>query len=551
MIRNTRAASKKRSVRARQPRRLPLARARRKPNFIVGRELVFALVGPVGIDFDPIYRALKDALSIVDFTCEEIRLSNLLHDVTRWSHLATITEEDKRIREHMAAGTAFRETAERDDALAVYAIGVIREHREDETGNPDVPRDRHAYVLRSLKRPEEVDTLRRIYGRRLFVIAATSPRESLVNSLATKIAASHHSAKANEYLSSANQLIQTDEKEQDKPRGQNLRDTFPKADLFISVRPNTLYKASIARFVEAIFGYPFHTPHREELGMYHAQASALRSADLGRQVGAAITTLDGDVVSVGTNEVPKAGGGLYWDGDQPDQRDFKTGRDSSVQLRQQVLGDVLDRLQHAKWFKKPYSDKPISELILSALAVKNAPLKGSQLMAGIEFMRAVHAEMAAIINAARRGISVDKCVMYSTTFPCHDCAKHLVAAGISKVFYIEPYAKSLATHLYPDSVAVDPVVLRNDVVNFVPFFGIAPRQYIDLFTMPTAETEGYGRKDESTGVITEWNSGPPSPSLPPRCLQYSYSFYVALEQAEATDLRNFLIHKGITFERRN
>ena len=73
--------------------------------------------------------------------------------------------------------------------MAVYAISVIREEREKKTENPDVPRDRHAYILRSLKRPEEIDTLRRIYGRRLYIIAATAPREILVSSLATRITA--------------------------------------------------------------------------------------------------------------------------------------------------------------------------------------------------------------------------------------------------------------------------------------------------------------------------------------------------------------------------
>ena len=300
------------------------------------------------------------------------------------------------------------------------------------------------------------------------------------------------------------------------------------------MRPGGQFKVSIIRFVEALFGHPFHTAHREELGMYYAHAAALRSADLGRQVGAAIMTEDGDVVSVGTNEVPKAHGGQYWVGDDPDLRDFRLGRDPSVQLRQQILGDIIDRLKQDNWLDGAHRTKSTSELIRLALTERNAPLKGSQLMAGVEFMRAVHAEMAAIINAARRGISIDTCVMYSTTFPCHDCAKHIVASGISRVYYIEPYAKSLATHLYPDSVVVDPATSRADVVSFLPFIGIAPRQYIELFTMPVRDREGYERKSETTGVITEWNPGPPAPPVWPRVLQYSYNFYVALEAAEWT-----------------
>ena len=55
--------------------------------------------------------------------------------------------------------------------------------------------------------------------------------------------------------------------------------------------------------------------------MFQAAAAMRRSAELGRQVGAAICTKAGDVVTVGTNEVPKAGGGLYWEGDEPDARE--------------------------------------------------------------------------------------------------------------------------------------------------------------------------------------------------------------------------------------
>jgi cytidine deaminase len=89
--------------------------------------------------------------------------------------------------------------------------------------------------------------------------------------------------------------------------------------------------------------------------------------------------------------------------------------------------------------------------------------------------------MAALTDAARRGVSVDGGIMFVTTFPCHLCARHIVAAGISKVIYIEPYAKSLAAELYPDSISVDGEQKGSKQVPFLPFVGIAPRQYMDLF----------------------------------------------------------------------
>lgn len=64
--------------------------------------------------------------------------------------------------------------------------------------------------------------------------------------------------------------------------------------------------------------------------------------------------------------------------------------------------------------------------------------------------------MAALLDAARRGVSVAGNQMFSTTFPCHNCARHIVGAGVREVVYREPYEKSLAGALHPDAIAVDP-----------------------------------------------------------------------------------------------
>src|SRR5439155_12870624 len=72
----------------------------------------------------------------------------------------------------------------------------------------------------------------------------------------------------------------------------------------------------------------------------------------------------------------------------------------------------------------------------------------------IEYGREVHAEMAALTDAAKRGTSVRGCVLYCTTFPCHECARLIVSAGIARVVYIEPYPKSKVAELYEDSIGL-------------------------------------------------------------------------------------------------
>lgn len=51
----------------------------------------------------------------------------------------------------------------------------------------------------------------------------------------------------------------------------------------------------------------------------------------------------------------------------------------------------------------------------------------------------VHAEQNAVADAARRGSSLEGCIVYVTHYPCINCAKILSAAGISEVRYREDY----------------------------------------------------------------------------------------------------------------
>ena len=51
----------------------------------------------------------------------------------------------------------------------------------------------------------------------------------------------------------------------------------------------------------------------------------------------------------------------------------------------------------------------------------------------------IHAEINAIIYAAKNSVSLENSTLYVTMSPCHDCAKFIVAAGIKEVVYDELY----------------------------------------------------------------------------------------------------------------
>jgi dCMP deaminase len=51
----------------------------------------------------------------------------------------------------------------------------------------------------------------------------------------------------------------------------------------------------------------------------------------------------------------------------------------------------------------------------------------------------IHAEMNAIIWAARKGISIENATIYVTLEPCSECSKNLIASGIKKIVYDKGY----------------------------------------------------------------------------------------------------------------
>jgi deoxycytidylate deaminase len=157
------------------------------------------------------------------------------------------------------------------------------------------------------------------------------------------------------------------------------------------------------------------------------------------------------------------------------------------------------------------------------LVLKKAYLKDSQLFDVIEFGRAVHAEMAAISQAARTGTSVQGGRLFCTTFPCHICARHIVAAGVSEVVFIEPYEKSRALELFSDSISVDGTTSTTNRTNFKPFVGVAPRRYLDFFEMR-------GRRKSSDGKILDFNERSAEPPIRASVFACVYEETFAIER---------------------
>ncbi|MGH7626993.1 MAG: hypothetical protein ACREOJ_16960 [Gemmatimonadaceae bacterium] len=275
----------------------------------IGPELFFGIVGPIGTDLDTLCDLLSESLQMVGYDCYPIRLIALLRDLPGWRNLPSspVTEY---YRSAMDAGNDFRVQLKDGAALVALAIQFLSSNlRPKQTGAEHTPLERQAFVFRSLKHPREIEILRQTYGPAFFLIGAYSPKETRTENLARKIAGSEVTEPLPEHRHYAQELIARDENESGVEFGQAVRDSFPQADVFVDVsRPRKEVRTALDRFIELVFGYPFHTPTRAEYGMFHAYASALRSSAMGRQVGAALCNSEGDLIALGTNEVPKAFG---------------------------------------------------------------------------------------------------------------------------------------------------------------------------------------------------------------------------------------------------
>ena len=113
--------------------------------------------------------------------------------------------------------------------------------------------------------------------------------------------------------------------------------------------------------------------------------------------------------------------------------------------------------------------------------------------------------MDALLACGRTGRSTRAAVLYTTTFPCHNCCRHIIAAGIAKVIYIEPYAKSKAFGLHNDAISTGGGELgaHGSQIPFQPFQGAGPRRFFDLFSLKLST--GYPIERKKDGKLIAWD----------------------------------------------
>lgn len=244
----------------------------------------------------------------------------------------------------------------------------------------------------------------------------------------------------------------------------------------------------LSRLVSIILHNQIHRPTVDESAMHAAYSAQLQSSCLSRQVGASLIDERGNIVATGTNEVPKAGGGVYGEDAAPGgienrcafcDNGGKGPYCSNNRQQNALIEDVVRALLGG--------EISADEMQIKLVAVRKTPLGGL-----LEFSRSVHAEMDALLSAGRSGVSTIGSRLFVTTYPCHYCARHIVSAGVYEVQYIEPYPKSRAIDLHGDAIESVPE-------NWVPPKRLSRHDQV-LGLRKRASQHGMTEKPQATGA---------------------------------------------------
>lgn len=454
-------------------------------------ELIVALIGPVASGVSTTAAILKKKLES-DYGYDVPEIIKVSDFIRQNVGLVSISLSNnslaERINSYQDAGNRLREKYGHEilAKLAIRRISSVR-HADGfakvsagDKDEKDVPVPmRRVLIIDSIKHPEEIDQLREIYGNIFWVVGVSAADHVREKRLAA----------AGVDPAQVSAILRRDMGEKAE-FGQKVRKAFANADFFIrndeENRDNI--HSNLDRFLEVLFGTAIRNPTNEESAMFHAATAASRSACMSRQVGAALMGETGELISVGWNDVPKFGGGLYGD-----EREVGVADDRCYRWRENICHNDFEKALIQERIvdgikielRKKAASAPLEKGVkqvpvqLTDDEIRHA-IESSGISSLIEFSRAIHAEMAAILTVARdKRHSLQNSTMVVTTYPCHNCARHIVAAGIKAVIYIEPYEKSLAIKLHPDAISEDE--RDRGKVHFKQFQGFAPRHILDLF----------------------------------------------------------------------
>ncbi len=436
-------------------------------------ELILGICSPIGSNKDIVVNAIKKRLKSYKYEVEIIKLSKFIekYNTNSFNSQREETKAYTKLMHKIDGGDSLRRNYN-NNILLELAIQKIREDR-GELETTSVKSRRICYIIDSLKNIDELKLLRSIYRELFYVFSIFSPETERIDKLIEKGLSKPE----------AERIISTDDFE-GILHGQDVRNTFVEADFFVRISETNKQQIEekIAKYLHLIFESEIVTPHDHEIAMYFAKSAAGNSACLSRQVGASITDNNNVTIATGWNDVPKFKGNLYRDIDKNATRCKDLKYCSNETYKNEIFNEINDEIikkLNTTIFNDHFNLMQQKENLISDIKdiIENSKFKDV-----IEYSRSIHAEMHAIIIGSQ--LTGNKMIggsLFCTTYPCHNCARHIILAGIKNVYYIEPYKKSLGILLHEDSLTEDEN--NKDKVRILLYDGVAPRRYLDFFSM--------------------------------------------------------------------
>src|SRR3990167_28837 len=196
----------------------------------------------------------------------------------------------------------------------------------------------------------------------------------------------------------------------------------------------------------------------------------------------------------------------------------KLGIDTKSPITLEILKGLLPKLLKITTDRK----HTFIDSNLLTIQSKNSLSDISRFIGGLlDFHPCTHAEISAIIDAAKLGVSVRNSTLYTTTFPCHLCAKDIINAGIKRVVYLEAYPKSKNKDLYPNLIAFDPK-FESELIPFNFYWGIGHTRFIYAYSL---------------------NNTTDSANNPPPLIKYELPKYYKAKEDDVRDYLNNIIDK--------
>lgn len=235
-------------------------------------------------------------------------------------------------------------------------------------------------------------------------------------------------------------------------------------------------KSDIEKFIALLFGRYDDYPTNDEFGMALAFEASFRSNfpiwnNEKRQIGAAILSHTGEVISAASIRAPSS----CVDTSKKDMDMIKDGYEeykNKIDGWAQKIDELVQKIDESVQDEDIHILKEVRKYIKDTL----------------DFHPCTHAEISAILDAAKQGVSIRNATLYSTTYPCHICAKDIITAGINRVVYLEAYPKSKNKELYPKLIVDGHEEIKRKI-NFEFFKGVGPRRYHFVYSKENMRQE--------------------------------------------------------------